>query len=197
MENQHTIQECKQRLPLPQLMANLGFGEFSKRSCRCPFHEDQTASFSVFPVENRWGWKCHAGCGEGDEVDFIKKAKGVDTREAIRLYRELVGGFPVSSSAATPAPAKTNSSTEPVNDVVWQRCVEAFDDDAANDLSVARGYSLRIIYELKSSGLIGLLRGRIAFPIHGHDGKVVGIHHNGSFTGHAWQVAGVLAYRLH
>ena len=35
---------------------------------RCPFHDDQVASFSVNREENYW--HCFAGCGAGSIIDF-------------------------------------------------------------------------------------------------------------------------------
>ena len=42
MNNSLSVQNAKRQLPLPQLMAKLGFGEFAKHSCRCPFHQDES-----------------------------------------------------------------------------------------------------------------------------------------------------------
>lgn len=54
-----------------------------KGSYSCPFHEDRTASFSVFGKGGNTGWKCHAaGCGaKGDLIDlwgraFVPNASG-------------------------------------------------------------------------------------------------------------------------
>jgi len=47
---------------------------------RCPFHEDKTPSFSLFPSE-RGGWagKCH-GCGaKGDAIALIGRKLGFPT----------------------------------------------------------------------------------------------------------------------
>ena len=90
------IDEAKLRLPLPELMRQLGLGEHAKKSAHCPFHNDQRKSFSVFQDwDNSWYWKCHAGCGDGDEIDFVVKYKEISRREAIRLYLEMAG-FPPS-----------------------------------------------------------------------------------------------------
>ncbi len=56
-------------------------------SGKCPFHDDQRASFSV-NLDNGL-WKCHAGCGSGDIFDFHMKLHGVDFKTALReLARE-------------------------------------------------------------------------------------------------------------
>ena len=53
---------------------------------RCPFHDDQNASFSVNAEENYW--YCFAGCGGGSIIDFWMKYKNCDFTPAVR---ELAG----------------------------------------------------------------------------------------------------------
>jgi len=44
------IDEAKRRLPLPELMKQLGLAEHAKKSARCPLpgHDDKHPSFSSF-----------------------------------------------------------------------------------------------------------------------------------------------------
>jgi hypothetical protein len=86
------VVEAKRRLPLPDLMKLLGDGEHAKKSARCPFHEDKKPSFSMFKgKDGGWYWKCHAGCGQGDEVNYLGLKLYLSVRDAIRRYRELAG----------------------------------------------------------------------------------------------------------
>lgn len=92
---QEEIRQAKLRLPLLQLMQRLGFQAHAKKSALCPFHEDQRESFSVF--QDKGGksfWKCHAGCGAGDEITFIEKAKGLSRSEACKEFIRLAGFIP-------------------------------------------------------------------------------------------------------
>ena len=86
-----TATELKARLPLPELMARCGDGERAKKSAKCPFHEDGRNSFSVFQRGDMWFWKCHAGCGEGDEVHYLQRKFAVDTAGAFAKWKELAG----------------------------------------------------------------------------------------------------------
>src|SRR5262249_54270237 len=89
------LAEAKRRLPLPALLHRLGLSEHAKRSARCPFHDDQRNSFSVWCNEgDRWFWKCHAGCGEGDEITLLEKHKSITNGEAIKLFKEMAGLTP-------------------------------------------------------------------------------------------------------
>lgn len=55
----------------------------------CPFHEENTPSFSV--TERKGMYKCF-GCGEGgDAVDFLMKMEGYDFIECIRKLADRLG----------------------------------------------------------------------------------------------------------
>ena len=85
------IQSAKAVLPLPELLKRLGYGDRAKRQALCPFHADQRPSFSVFRGHCGWRWNCFAGCGHGDEIDFLEALKGLTPSEAIRLFLEMAG----------------------------------------------------------------------------------------------------------
>ena len=93
-ELREKIDEAKRRLPLPDLMAKEGLGECAMKSVHCPFHDDEYESFSVFQGDDGfWHWKCFAGCGEGDEIMFLRKLKGLSLTRAMNLYLSMAG-FP-------------------------------------------------------------------------------------------------------
>lgn len=48
---------------------------------RCPFHDDQRASFSVNAEKNYW--HCFAGCGGGSIIDFWMKWKRMDFPQTV------------------------------------------------------------------------------------------------------------------
>jgi CHC2 zinc finger len=96
------IDQAKRRLPLPDLMRELGHQE-KRRTARCPFHSDEHPSFSVFHSSDGkgWQWKCHAGCGHGDEIDFLAKHFNISRRAAIKRYLDMAGFAPVSRNGAS------------------------------------------------------------------------------------------------
>lgn len=88
----NNIAIAKKLLPLPDLLGLLGLGEHAKKSARCPFHDDQTPSFGIYTDANgELRWKCHAGCGGGDGVDFIAKLENRTEAEACRRYITIAG----------------------------------------------------------------------------------------------------------
>jgi CHC2 zinc finger len=91
------IAEAKRRLPLPALMERLGLGEQAKKSARCPFHSDEHPSFSVYQGKDGfWHYNCFASCGDGDEITFLRKLRGLSLTDAMSLYLDMAG-FPAQS----------------------------------------------------------------------------------------------------
>src|SRR5437867_796858 len=85
----HGIAQVKRDFPLPLFMTSRGLGKHARRSARCPFHDDQHNSFSVFERQDGdWRWKCHAGCGGGDAIDFLCKLDGLSVKAALERYRK-------------------------------------------------------------------------------------------------------------
>src|SRR5262249_28945560 len=90
------IEEAKRRLPLPELMKQLGLAEHAKKGARCPFpgHDDKHPSFSVFQGDDGfYHWKCFSRCGDGDEILFLRRLKGLSMTEAMNVYLDMAG-FP-------------------------------------------------------------------------------------------------------
>ncbi len=172
--NQDLLTEAKQRLPLSALMAQLGFGEHSKKSARCPFHEDSSASFSLYVGDDgEERWKCFAGCGQGDAIDFLAKHRGLSNADACREYIRLAG---VTPPPAPPSSFKQSSPDQPPFD--WQSCVAALTTGHRAKLAEWRGYTPEFVDWLHALNLIGLFDGeRIAFPVHDAGRNVIGCHY--------------------
>ena len=85
-----TIEEAKERVTIAALWHEFGYSGEARKSCRCPFHDDKTPSFSIYDDGRRW--KCHTGCGEGDVINFFARAKGLSNEEACREILRRVGG---------------------------------------------------------------------------------------------------------
>jgi hypothetical protein len=103
------IDEAKRRLPLPELMKQLGFGEHAKKEAHCPWHSDEHSSFSVFKKKDgTWWHRCFVGCSQGDEIAFLVKHFDISRSEAIKRYLEMAG-FP---TRATNIQSRSNESRE-------------------------------------------------------------------------------------
>jgi hypothetical protein len=169
MMRRNDIHEAKKKLPLPVLMHRLGLGEHGKKSARCPFHEDKHNSFSVWQNDRGWFFKCHAGCGEGDEINLLELRKGISLGDATKLYLKMAGGNGCTPHTLRPNDKRTRGAFN------WLTCVEAFGEKHLQRLAHWRGLSSAFCSWLHQRGLIGLYDGSIAFPIQ-DSGSVVAAH---------------------
>jgi hypothetical protein len=115
------IDQAKSILSLPKLMRQLSYEEKHIRtSAVCPFHSDEHPSFSVFQSKNGkgWQWKCHVGCGYGDEIAFLVKHFNISRSEAIRRYLDMAG-FPAR------VPPKSHEYPESPQSPETRKCPES------------------------------------------------------------------------
>ncbi|MGA2541694.1 MAG: CHC2 zinc finger domain-containing protein [Verrucomicrobiota bacterium] len=82
--------EAKNRLHIADLWHLCNLPGEPRKSCRCPFHDDRSASFSIYADGLRW--ICFAGCGGGTAVDFVQQARGLSQANACRKLVRLAGG---------------------------------------------------------------------------------------------------------
>jgi len=157
------IAAAKRRLPLPTLMNQLGLGEHSRRSARCPFHEDKRNSFSVWQQrDGSWFWKCHTGCGAGDEINFLESHKSISRGDATKLFLKMAG---VNGYAPNVPNSSRANETQSATKFDWPACVEAFTEKHLERLADWRGLSDGFCSWLHRRALVGLYDGCIAFPI--------------------------------
>jgi hypothetical protein len=165
------IQQAKLKLPLPLLMERLGLGEHAKKSAKCPFHEDKHSSFSIWQKDGAWFFKCHAGCGKGDEINFLEKHEGILQSEATKLYLEMAG---CAWLAQTAWQKLNNEDSEPFD---WSHSVGALTERHLERLGNERWYSREFCSWLRENKLVGLHNDCVAFPVHNEAGTVVGVHY--------------------
>lgn len=86
------IQEIKQRLSILTVLNHYGLKSDRNRRLCCPFHDDKTPSFQVYPKTNTWTcFSSNCSAGSGDQIDFIMKKEGTTKHEAILKAKELIG----------------------------------------------------------------------------------------------------------
>ena len=86
------LDDVKSRLDIVELVG--GYVQLQRSGssfkANCPFHQEQTPSFFVFP--DRQSWRCFGACAEGgDAFSFVMKADRVDFREALVRLGARVG----------------------------------------------------------------------------------------------------------
>jgi len=102
------IDEVKQRIDIVDVISQYTPLAKAGRNfkARCPFHDEKTPSFFVFP--ERQSWHCFGACSTGgDAFAFIMKKEGIDFAEALRRLADRVGvTLPAWGEAETKKEAK-------------------------------------------------------------------------------------------
>lgn len=135
----HDIAALKRSISLPDLAGRYGVTlDGSKKEFKglCPFHGENTPSFSVFDGKEGWQFYCF-GCGaRGDHLDFIQEYESVTTSEAINKLAEIVGGAPVNDNT----PGQRHVERKPPPPPEWEfATAPKRDHPAPTELRIRRG----------------------------------------------------------
>lgn len=78
--------EIKQRVSMIEMLRHYGIETNRSSFCRCPFHQERSASFKAYPGTR--GFYCF-GCHEsGSVIDFVMKFFGLSFGDAIKKINE-------------------------------------------------------------------------------------------------------------
>lgn len=86
------VEEIKQRLDIVEVISAYVPLRKSGRNYKglCPFHQEKTPSFVVFPETGTW--HCFGACGTGGDLfSFIMKRENADFREALEILAQKAG----------------------------------------------------------------------------------------------------------
>ncbi len=86
------VDDIKARLDILEVVGQRVPLQRSGRSYKgnCPFHQERTPSFHVFP--DRQSWRCFGGCATGgDVITFVMRAESLEFGEAIRELARRTG----------------------------------------------------------------------------------------------------------
>lgn len=86
------IDDVKSKLDIVELVSSYVNLQRSGSSLKanCPFHQERTPSFFVFP--DRQSWRCFGSCAEGgDAFSFVMKAERLEFRDALQNLAARVG----------------------------------------------------------------------------------------------------------
>ncbi len=107
------IEEAKARFTIPALWRMFNLRGDPGSTCRSPFREDRSPSFSVFDDGRRW--IDHATAERGDAVEFLAKIKGISNAEALVELLKMVDG--TSHQPATTHYSATRTELRPGPDL--------------------------------------------------------------------------------
>ena len=86
--------EIKQRVSMIEMLQHYGIETNRSNFCRCPFHQEKSASFKAYPG-NR-GFSCF-GCGaHGSVIDFVMLYFGLSFKDAlVKINEDFSLGLPI------------------------------------------------------------------------------------------------------
>jgi ABC-type dipeptide/oligopeptide/nickel transport system ATPase subunit len=155
------IEEARAKLPLPELMREMGYGEFAKSSVKSPFRDEKSPSWGIYEKAGRWKFLDH-GTGEGgDEIDFIEQVENIDRKAAIKRFCDMAG---VRSD-----PQKQSQTSKPTeyalsgSKSIWDRLHKSADNDFLSKLAESRGLTFEVLEWAHQDGILGNNGGMPAF----------------------------------
>ncbi len=86
------VDDVKGRLDIVEVISQRVHLQRSGRSFKanCPFHQEKTPSFHVFP--DRQSWRCFGSCATGGDVlSFVMRSENLEFGEALRQMAERTG----------------------------------------------------------------------------------------------------------
>lgn len=189
MKNWIDFKELRAKLDFEQVLRHYGVevkrkGNQHHGYCPLPNHNGKRNSPSFSANLEKGIFQCF-GCGaKGNVLDFAVLMQNVDPKDGTALHKvagELQKRFCLERGASTGAkpPAKKQETPKPVSDlpVVVNEPLnfELKGLDLEHSYLKSRGFTLETI---KHFGVgfcsRGLLKDRVAIPLHDHDGKLVG-----------------------
>lgn len=117
------IEEVKQNNPMPEVVRRYGIEINRAGFCRCPFHNEKTASMKIYPTS----FFCY-GCGVGgDVIDFVRLYERCDFKTAFRM----LGGEFDSHTKKHALSAYKRDADKRTREKQTARKAEALDDSRA------------------------------------------------------------------
>ena len=86
------VDDVKSRLDILEVVSRHVSLTRSGRShkANCPFHQEKTPSFFVFP--DRQSWRCYGACATGGDVfSFVMRAENLDFGQALKSLADQAG----------------------------------------------------------------------------------------------------------
>lgn len=98
------IPEIKRQLTILQVLNDYHLKPNGNNMLHCPFHEDKTPSFQIYPKTNTWCcFSSNCDAGTGDVIEFIQKMDQCTKHEAIEKAKSLLSPLHLPELVSNPA----------------------------------------------------------------------------------------------
>ncbi len=148
---QDLFAEARHKFKIADAWKLLGLEGEPKASCRSPFREDRSPSFSIH--SDGQAWTDHATGDGGDVIEFIKHAIGGDHREVRLWLAERIG---------THSPAKLTSEPlappEAAKRIAWPGEIVEGTTATWQAFADRRGLTFPAVHAMVSAGLLRFIR---------------------------------------
>jgi hypothetical protein len=146
------IEEARAKLPLPELMREMGYGEFAKSSVKSPFRDEKSPSWGIYEKSGRWKFLDH-GTGEGgDEIDFIEQVENIDRKAAIQRFLAMAG---IERQDKRLPATKFSLNGSRAHFKTWSECQAQADESFLQKLADERKISVETMRWAVEIGILG------------------------------------------
>jgi hypothetical protein len=146
---QDVFAEARDKFTIPALWELLALPGEPKASCRSPFRDERSPSFTIFAECRQW--KDH-GTGEGgDVVEFLRVALGISHKEARTWFAERLG---------TPAlpPRRPLVTSQAPKRIKWPAELVEGTEDTWGHFAGRRGFSPMSVQQMVRAGILRFTR---------------------------------------
>jgi hypothetical protein len=143
--------EAREQFTIPDMWVALGLEGTPRSSCRSPFRQDRSASFSIF--KDGHAWYDHATGEGGDVIEFIRTAIGSDYRGVREWLSQHLGGI-TAPACRVKLPRMNDKRPDEPRSIMWPSEIRDGSADDLRRLSEARGLSPEAAWLLTESGIV-------------------------------------------
>lgn len=143
--------EARERFTIADLWSTFGFEGTPRSSCRSPFREDRSASFSIF--DSGRAWHDHATGEGGDVIEFIRVALDTDHRGVRAWLSQHLSGN-TAPACRVKVPSMSHKRPDEPRSIQWPSEIREGTAADLQALCEARGISYAAAWTLTEAGVV-------------------------------------------
>ena len=143
--------EARERFTIADLWSTFGFEGAPRPSCRSPFREDRSASFSIF--DSGRAWHDHATGEGGDVIEFIRVALNTDHRGVREWLVQHLNGN-AAPACRVKVPILPDKRPDEPRSIQWPSEIREGTAADLQALCQARGITAAAAWTLTEAGVV-------------------------------------------